>query len=506
MSQKDQEKIGAFIKLIRKEQGMTQEEFAQKLKTSQSAVARMESGGQNFTTKELVKISNVLGENIIALKEHRQDDFRIRGGKKLSGEITTNTSKNGALGLMCAALLNEGITTLHGVPHIEEINRMIEFLESIGVKINWVASHSITMQTPQKLTWKNMDATSASRMRSVLTSIGALIHLSKKITLPHAGGCKMGERTISAHRHALENFGVTVNTTATDYEISYKALHPGEFTMYEASDTGTISALIAAARIPGITTIHFAQQNYMVQDVIFFLEALGVKIELVGSKTIRVHGRKTIKKNIEHWNSEDPIESMMFMAAALVTQSKLKIKKCPIEFLRLEILKLEKMGMKYALSKQYVSANKQTALVDITIHPSRLIAVSDKLHALPYPGINTDNLPFFVPVATQAQGLTLVHDWMWENRAIYFTELNRLGASIQLADPHRVYIEGPTKLTATEIVCPPALRPSTMILVAMLGAEGTSMLRNVYSIKRGYENIVERLNSIGADIELVKGF
>lgn len=506
MSEKDQEKIGAFIKLLRKEQGMTQKEFAQKLKTSQSAVARMESGGQNFTMKELVKISSLLGENIVALNEQRRDDFKIHGGKKLSGEITTNTSKNGALGLMCTALLNQGKTTLHGIPHIEEVNRMIEFLESIGVKIDWVADHSLQIQPPKRLSLKNIDRKSAARMRSVLTSIGSLIHLSKSFQLPHAGGCKMGERTISAHRYALESYGVHIETKKNHYEISRSKLSPTEFTMYEASDTGTISALLAAALIPGITTIHFAQQNYMVQDVMFFLEKLGVKIEIFGNKTLKIHGKKVINKNIEFWNSEDPIESMMFVSAAIVTRSALVVKRCPIEFLRLELLKLKKMGLRYSCGREYLSHNKKTKLVDITIQPSSLKAVSDKLHALPYPGINTDNLPFFVPIATQTKGTTLIHDWMWENRAIYFTELNRLGASVHLADPHRIYVEGPTKLSGTEIVCPPALRPSTMILVAMLGSEGTSVLRNVYAIKRGYENIVERLNSIGADIELVKGF
>jgi UDP-N-acetylglucosamine 1-carboxyvinyltransferase len=144
-------------------------------------------------------------------------------------------------------------------------------------------------------------------------------------------------------------------------------------------------------------------------------------------------------------------------------------------------------------------------LVDITVYPSKLKAPADKIHALPYPGINSDNLPFFVPIATLAEGQTLIHDWMWENRAIYFTELNRLGAQITLADPHRAFITGPTKLKAAQVVCPPALRPAMIILIAMLAAPGTSILRNVYSISRGYEDVAARLNSIGAKIEVMKG-
>jgi UDP-N-acetylglucosamine 1-carboxyvinyltransferase len=274
--------------------------------------------------------------------------------------------------------------------------------------------------------------------------------------------------------------------------------------MYEASDTATENIMIAAAGIPEKTTIHFAQQNYMVQDVAFFLQKLGVKIEGIGSLKLTIHGKKNINVNVEHHNSEDPIESMMFISTAIVTESKLKVKRCPIDFLKLEMLKLQKMGVEMKISKIYKAKNRKTDLVDITILPPiKMRALTDKIHAQPYPGINTDNLPFFVPVALMAHGTTLIHDWMWENRAIYYTELNRLGASVRLADPHRVFIEGGHKLNPGEIICPPALRPSVMIMVAMLGIEGRSILRNVYSIKRGYENIVERLNSIGADIQII---
>jgi len=130
--------------------------------------------------------------------------------------------------------------------------------------------------------------------------------------------------------------------------------------------------------------------------------------------------------------------------------------------------------------------------------------LQDKIHANIYPGINIDNLPFFVPIAIKAKGQTMIHDWYYENRAIYLTELNRLGAEITLADPHRLYIQGGTPLKPAQVVCPPALRPSMVILISMLGASGTSILRNVYMINRGYEEIAARLNSIGADIKIIK--
>ena len=129
--------------------------------------------------------------------------------------------------------------------------------------------------------------------------------------------------------------------------------------------------------------------------------------------------------------------------------------------------------------------------------------MEEKIHPLPYPGLNIDNLPFFVPIATQAKGNTLIHDWVYENRAIYYMELNKLRAKVILADPHRVYIEGPTPLRGTEVICPPALRPAAIILIAMLAAKGTSILRNVYSINRGYEDLVCRLQKLGAKIEML---
>lgn len=505
--EKEQARIGKFIKSLRKEKGFTQTTFAELLNTSQSAVARMERGGLNFSTQELIKIGNVLDHQLIKLHKEQRDDFIIHGGKKLSGSIETNTSKNGAMGLMHAALLNKGVTTLHGIPKIQEVHRIIEIFQSIGVKVEWVKDHSIRITPPKRYKFDEINKKSARRVRSFMMSIGALIHHIKSFEIPTAGGCKMGERTIAAHKHGIEQFGVEITTRNTGYLVERKKLKPAEIVMYEASDTATENIVIAAAGIAGTTVIHFAQQNYMVQDVCFYLQKLGVKIEGIGSLKLTIHGVKNINVDVEHHNSEDPIESMMFIASAIVTHSKLKITRCPIDFLKLELLKLEKMGVQMKRSKVYKSKNKKTDLVDITVMESThmdLTALSDKIHAQPYPGINTDNLPFFVPIAMCAKGTTLIHDWMWENRAIYFTQLNRLGASVRLADQHRVLVEGREKLTPGEIVCPPALRPSTMILVTMLGIEGRSILRNVYSIKRGYENIVERLNSIGAKIEVVK--
>lgn len=502
MKNTQQKQIGAFIKDLREQRGLTQEEFAKALNTSQSSVPRMEKGEQNFTTELLNKISNVLGHKIVSI--NNSIDFEVNGGKKLHGSIKTNFSKNGSVGLLCASLLNKGVTTLHGIARIEEVNRVVEILESIGVKIVWLDHNTITITPPKQFKLENINIESAIKTRSVVMLIGPLIHQLASFSLPHAQGCNLGRRTIAAHTYALEELGVKIKTTGDTYEISAPKLKPAEIVMYESGDTACENLLTAAALIPGETTISFASANYMVQEVCFFLEAFGVKIDGIGSSTLTVHGIDEINKNVEYWNSEDPIESMMFISACIVTDSKLTITRCPIDFLALELEKMKRMGLKYKILKKYYSYNGRTKLADIEILPSKLKALADKIHSNPYPGINIDNLPFFVPIAIKAKGQTMIHDWVYENRAIYFTELNRLGADITLADPHRVYIQGGTSLKPAQVVCPPALRPSMVILISMLAAPGTSILRNVYMINRGYEEIAERLNSIGADIKILK--
>ncbi len=495
--------VGAFVRRIREQRGLTQSEVAHVLGTSQSALARMENGKQNMGIDLLRKLGDVLDHKIVSVDD--SVDFEVHGGRKLHGTIITNTSKNGSMGLLFAALLNRNVTILHGIARIEEVSRILEVLQSIGVQTSWKGSNILEIRPPKMFHLDRLDREAGSKTRSVIMLIGSMIHRQHEFEIPSAGGCKMGMRTIAAHRYGLEELGVKITSGQNAYKIRVGQLKPADIVMYESSDTAVENLLIAAALIPGKTIIRYAPPNYQVQDVCFFLEALGVKVDGIGTTVLTVHGIKEIDRPIEWWNSEDPIESMLFVSAAVTTGSELTIHRCPIRFLELELLKLRKMGVRMKISKPYLAKNNRTELVDITVYPSKLKALHDKIHAQPYPGINSDNLPFFVPIATQAAGTTLIHDWMWENRAIYFTELNRLGANMMLADPHRVFVYGKTPLKAAQVVCPPALRPAVIILIAMLAAEGTSILRNVYSIARGYEEIAERLNTIGADIRVIKG-
>ncbi|MDP2650631.1 MAG: UDP-N-acetylglucosamine 1-carboxyvinyltransferase [bacterium] len=497
-------KIGRRITELREQSRMTQQELSRLLKTSQSAVARMEKGEQNFSTKTLLKIGKILNKDLIALPDETIN-FEIEGGRKLKGTVETNTSKNIAVALLCASLLNRSKTTLKKMPRIEEVYRVIEILQSIGVRVIWVNGNDIEVIPPKKLTLSKINIDAATKTRSVILLLGPLVHLLPRFKLPHPGGCKLGKRTVRPHLFALEKLGVSIRTVEKYYEISTGKLRPAEVVLYESGDTATENLIMAATKTPGTTTIKLASVNYMVQDLCHFLGKLGVKIEGTGTSTLKIHGQPEIDVPAVYYPSEDPIESMLFLSLAATTNSSITIKRCPIDFLELELLKLEKMGFKYKILKRYKARNGLTDLVDIQTFPSKLEALEEKIHAM-HPGINMDNLPFFVPVATQAKGQTLIHDWSYENRAIYYVELNKLGADIILADPHRVYITGPTKLKAEEIICPPALRAAAIILIAMLAASGKSVLRNVYSINRGYEDLATRLNKLGAKIRILRGF
>jgi UDP-N-acetylglucosamine 1-carboxyvinyltransferase len=431
-----------------------------------------------------------------------ENTFVVEGGHKLSGSILTNCSKNGAVSILAASLLNKGTTTLRRVPKIEEVNRLIEVLRSIGVSVEW-SGKDVVITPPETLALDQIDRTAAVRTRSILMFIGSLVHLFPTFEIPQSGGCTLGLRSVRSHLWALEKFGITIETMTDHYLVSHDGLSPAEIVLYESSDTATINALLAASRIEGTTVIKYASANYQVQEVCGFLRELGVTIEGLGTTTISVTGVGEIRKDVTYAIGEDPIDSMFFIAAAIATDSALTIRNAPIEFLEVELEVLSKMGLVYSITDYALSENGVTKLADIHIEPSNLVAFPEKIHARPYPGLNIDNLPFFAVIAMKAAGETLIHDWVYEKRAIYYTELDRLGANTLLLDPHRIQLHGPVHLRAAEIVSPPALRPATILLIAMLAAEGTSTLRNVYSINRGYEDLVNRLTSIGAKIAQV---
>ncbi len=499
------QKIGQLISQIRQEKGLTQAAFARRLNTSQSAVNRMEHGRQNLSLETLARISDVLNKQLISLNSGAIN-LHVEGGRELKGSIAVKTSKNATVAILCASLLNSGTTRLKNIARIEEVNRLIEVLTSLGVHVRWLKNNDIEIKPPAKFDLVNIDKVAARKTRSVIMFIGPLMHVSDSFSIPYAGGCELGRRTVLPHLYALEELGVDVATKSGHYLVTSKPRPANRsVVLYESGDTTTENLLMAAARIPSETVIKMASANYMVQELCFFLQRLGVRIEGIGTSTLRVHGVSSIRKNISYSPSEDPVEAMTFLAAAITTNSSITIQRVPIEFMELELLKLEKMGLVYKQSPVYKAENGRTDLVDIKVfkHNGNLYAPKDKIHPNVFPGLNIDHLPYFVPIAAVARGRTLIHDWIYEDRALMYTEMKKIGVNLELADPHRVFIQGPTRFKAADLVCPSGIRPAVMLLIGMLAAQGTSILRNVYTINRGYEDLAERLNKLGANITVM---
>lgn len=533
-----QEAIGRVVERLRNEKGWTQAQLAEAIGSSQSAIHRIEKGRQNVSLDLTKKLSAALGGQILSVNDTVTQSYSIQGGKELHGEAVINTSKNAAVALLCASLLNSGTTRLKHLARIEEVFRIIEVLESIGVKCRWINDNrDLEIISPDELKIKDINVEAARKTRSILMLMGPLLHKFREFKLPYAGGCTLGTRTIEPHLRALSAFGLKVDATSCSgfYEAKVAPLKPAtkpegarpgqkpdrerlpyidqvetpfppkRIVLIERGDTVTENTLMAAALYPGETTIVGASSNYMVQDLCFFLEKLGVKVRGIGSTTLTVRGKAEIRADVEYAPAEDPIEAMSFIAVALVTKSCLTIRRAPIEFLEIELEILKSMGARIDRSPEYYSANGRTRLVDLKIRKADLVAPTDKIAPMPFPGLNIDNLPFFSVIAATAKGRTLIHDWVFENRAIYVTYLENLNAKVELLDAHRVYVEGPTNWRAAELVAPPALRPAVVVMIAMLAAPGNSILRNIYSINRGYQDFAARLNSLGADIKPLMG-
>src|SRR3954471_4579837 len=327
MSEGYKNRIGNLIRDARKHRGLTQHQLADLLGTSQSAINRIEKGHQNLSIEMLARIGAALDSEIVAVGAG-PTHLRITGPTTLSGEITVKTSKNAGVALLCASLLNRGRTTLRKVARIEEVNRLLEVLGSLGVQTRWLnAENDLEIVPPAELDLSRIDETAARRTRSVIMFLGPLLHRTDTFQLPYAGGCDLGTRTVEPHLTALRFFGLEVKAT----DGFYHAIVDGEIAprrpivLTERGDTVTENAIMAAALHDGITTIRNASSNYMVQDLCFFLERLGVKIEGVGTTTLQVHGRSEIDVDVDYAPSEDPIEAMSLLAAAIVTSSEITI-------------------------------------------------------------------------------------------------------------------------------------------------------------------------------------
>ena len=290
---------------------------------------------------------------------------------------------------------------------------------------------------PAQLDLSAIDEVAARRTRSIIMFLGPLMHRLDLFELPYAGGCDLGTRTVEPHMTALRPFGLEMKATEGSYQASVTpAVAPRRpIVLTERGDTVTENALLAAALHPGETVIRNASSNYMVQDLCFFLSASASPSTASAPRRCASYGRESIDVDVDYSPSEDPIEAMSLLAAAIVTESEITIRRVPIEFLEIELAVLEEMGLDYDRSPEYLADNGETRLIDLTTKPSVLHSPIDKIHPMPFPGLNIDNLPFFAVIAAVAEGQTMLHDWVYENRAIYLTELKKLRRAGQAARP-----------------------------------------------------------------------
>ena len=294
----------------------------------------------------LARIGSALDSEIVALGAG-PTHLRVTGPTKLSGSIDVKTSKNAGVALLCATLLNRGRTTLRKVARIEEVNRLLEVLTSIGVQTRWLNDdNDLEIVPPKELKLDSIDQTAARRTRSIIMFLGPLLHREDVFELPYAGGCNLGTRTIEPHMYALRPFGLEVKATDGEYHAQVnRAIEPqAPIVLTERGDTVTENALMAAALHPGVTVIRNASSNYMVQDLCFYLQKLGVTVDGIGTTTLTVRGLDDIDVDVDYAPSEDPIEAMSLLAAAIVTQSSITIRRVPIEFLEIELATLGEMG------------------------------------------------------------------------------------------------------------------------------------------------------------------
>src|SRR5919206_3125088 len=283
--------IGTLVRAARRHHGLTQAQLAERLGTSQSAIARIEQGNQNLTLELLGRLSAALDSELFTVGRSGPTHLRVDGGHPLSGSVTVKSSKNAAVALLCAALLNRGRTTLRNVARIVEVERILDVLRSIGVEAAWdEAGRDLTLVVPDTLDLARIDADAARRTRSIIMFLGPLLHRFDEFRLPYAGGCDLGTRTVEPHMIALRPFGLAVEAHAGEYRATVRSTGTASRTIVltERGDTVTENALLAAPRTAGPTTIRNASSNYMVQDLCLYLGLLGVEVEGLGTTTLVV--------------------------------------------------------------------------------------------------------------------------------------------------------------------------------------------------------------------------
>lgn len=430
------------------------------------------------------------------------ESFIIEGGHRLSGTITPQGAKNEALEVICAVLLTTEPVIIHNVPDILDVNNLILLLQDIGVKVKKLAPNEYSFQADEV----NLDylesvdfVKKCSSLRGSVLMIGPLLGRFGKATIAKPGGDKIGRRRLDTHFLGFKNLGARfVRLEDRDvYEIQADKLVGQYMLLDEASITGTANIIMAAVMAEGTTTIYNAACEPYIQQLCKMLNAMGAKITGIGSNLLTIEGVQKLSAT-EHHILPDMIEVGSFIGMAAMIGDGVRIKDVSIQNLGLILDTFHRLGVQIIVDGDDLIIPRQDHYVIDSFIDGTIMTISDA----PWPGLTPDLISVLLVVATQAQGSVLFHQKMFESRLFFVDKLIDMGAQIILCDPHRAVVVGHdhAKILRAGRMSSPDIRAGIALLIAALSAQGTSRIDNIAQIDRGYENIEERLNALGAKI------
>jgi UDP-N-acetylglucosamine 1-carboxyvinyltransferase len=424
------------------------------------------------------------------------EKFVIEGGTPLSGEVVPAGNKNAALPALAATLLTGEEVVLRNVPRIRDVQAMIELLVRLGATAEWRDENVIAVNCAG-VSHTEVDQGWAERIRASFLLAGPLLARFGRADMPPPGGDVIGRRRLDPHLDAFRALGAEVATERWFQLRAPDGLHACDFFMDEPSVMATENALMAAALTPGSTVIHNAASEPHVQDLARLLMQMGARIEGIGSNLMIIHGQEELR-GADYAIGPDHIEIGSFIALAACTGGELRIRDCVPDDLRMTRLAFERLGcaIEYDGHDVVVPPGQQ-----LRIKSDEGDAVS-KIEDGPWPAFPADLTSIALALATQAEGLVLIHEKMFENRLFFVDKLVSMGARVIVCDPHRAVVSGPSRLHGERMESPD-IRAGMAMLIAALCAEGTSEIGNIRQIDRGYERIDERLRVLGARIERV---
>ena len=429
--------------------------------------------------------------------------FEIKGGQKLKGEIIPQGAKNEALQVICATLLTSDKVTISNIPDIRDVNKLIELMSELGVKVIKIGKGKFSFQSDNiNIDYLNTPEFSkkAVSLRGSIMIIGPLLARFKKVYIPQPGGDKIGRRRLDTHFIGLQKLGAEFNfdNSKNYYRVEAEKLKGCYMLLDEASVTGTANIIMAAVMAEGRTTIFNAACEPYIQQLCNMLVRMGAKIKGIGSNLLLIDGVNEFR-GTDHVLLADMIEVGSFIGMAVLTQSEIRIKNVGWDNLGLIPDVFKKLGVQIEKQNDDMFIPEQpTYKIDKYIAGS-ILTISDS----PWPGFTPDLLSIALVAATQANGSVLFHQKMFESRLFFVDKLIDMGAQIILCDPHRATVIGLNRqqpLKGLEMTSPD-IRAGVALLIAALSAEGKSVIHNIEQIDRGYENIDERLRKLGAIIE-----